>query len=132
MDKEKRKRGDEEEGQKGEGRKKMEAEGAAPTEEEVEEFFAILRRMKMAVKYFERGGRNGELGWREALETEEVVVVEEEEGEGEGVVVVVDDDHHKAGMTTLMKRPRKGGVEQCLVLDLNAAAPEEGQSNIDS
>ncbi|KHN20723.1 hypothetical protein glysoja_019040 [Glycine soja] len=30
-----------------------------PTEEEVEEFFAILRRMRMAVKYFDDKGRGG-------------------------------------------------------------------------
>ena len=39
-----------------------------PTEEEVEEFFAILRRMRMAVKYFDDKGRGGR-EWREALET---------------------------------------------------------------
>ncbi|WCJ21972.1 hypothetical protein M5689_004082 [Euphorbia peplus] len=37
------------------------------TEEQVEEFFAILRRMQVAVKYFEK--ENGE-GWRAALEAE--------------------------------------------------------------
>ncbi|KAF2298756.1 hypothetical protein GH714_026642 [Hevea brasiliensis] len=42
------------------------------TEEEVEEFFAILRRMQVAVKYFEKG--NGE-GWRAAVEAEMVAVV---------------------------------------------------------
>jgi hypothetical protein len=91
-----------------------------PTEEEVEEFFAILRRMKVAVKYFERSaGRNGE-GWRAALETDEVVLVEDEE---EGVVVVGnDDDEHKGGKMR-MNRP---ALEETEPLDLNAAAPEEG------
>lgn len=118
MEKEKsRKRGEEEEG---EGRKKKVKE--VPTEEEVEEFFAILRRMKVAVKYFERSaGGNGE-GWRSALETDEVVLVEEDEEEG---IVVVDDEHNKGGKMR-MKRP---APEETEALDLNAAAPEEGESN---
>ncbi|CDO98438.1 unnamed protein product [Coffea canephora] len=38
----------------------VEAETAAaqPSEEEVEEFFTILRRMHVAVKYFEKSGSN--------------------------------------------------------------------------
>ncbi|KAF2324858.1 hypothetical protein GH714_018109 [Hevea brasiliensis] len=42
------------------------------TEEEVEEFFAILRSIQVAVKYFEKG--NGE-GWRAAVEAEVVAAV---------------------------------------------------------
>ncbi|KAK4426894.1 hypothetical protein Salat_1458200 [Sesamum alatum] len=37
-------------------------DAAPPTEEEVEEFFAILRRMHVAVKYFQKGASNGEGG----------------------------------------------------------------------
>lgn len=48
------------------------------TEEEVDEFFAILRRMQVAVKYFEKG--NGE-GWRAAVEAEVVAVVGGEKDE---------------------------------------------------
>lgn len=33
-----------------------ETEQAQPTEEEVEEFFSILRRMNVAVRYFEKSG----------------------------------------------------------------------------
>nr|XP_043634311.1 uncharacterized protein LOC122605425 [Erigeron canadensis] len=33
-----------------------------PTEDEVEEFFAILRRMREAVKYFEKGKSSGDGG----------------------------------------------------------------------
>ncbi|KAG6675676.1 hypothetical protein I3843_15G109200 [Carya illinoinensis] len=111
-----------------------------PTEEEVEEFFAILRRMKVAVKYFERsvGGNNGE-GWRAALETDEVVVLEElehEEDQEEGVVVVVhgDDDaeHDEGGAMSMVKQKKNKKirgvgkrVEESEVLDLNTAAPEE-------
>lgn len=48
----------------GERRRKEESEAAAeeetaqaqPTEEEVEEFFSILRRMNVAVRYFEKSG----------------------------------------------------------------------------
>lgn len=52
---------------------------APPSEAEVEEFFAIVRRMHVAVKYFGQkangvdGKRPGK--WRAALEAEEVVMV---------------------------------------------------------
>ncbi|KAL3512258.1 hypothetical protein ACH5RR_024975 [Cinchona calisaya] len=51
----KRKRGDH--GGDGERRRKRN-EVAQPSEEEVEEFFTILRRMQVAVKYFEKTGSN--------------------------------------------------------------------------
>ncbi|KAK4436943.1 hypothetical protein Salat_0028200 [Sesamum alatum] len=35
---------------------------APPTEEEVEEFFAILRRMRVAVKYFKKDASNSKDG----------------------------------------------------------------------
>ena len=47
------------------------AEGAAvPADEEVEECFAILRRMKEAVRYFDGRGKE----WREALESSEIAI----------------------------------------------------------
>ncbi|MED6137781.1 hypothetical protein PIB30_068210 [Stylosanthes scabra] len=49
------------------GEQKGEEPGAAPTEEEVEEFFAILRRMKVALDYFDQKGKGGR-EWREVLE----------------------------------------------------------------
>ncbi|XP_057745983.1 uncharacterized protein LOC130965260 isoform X3 [Arachis stenosperma] len=44
---------------------------AAPTDEEVEEFFAILRRMKVAVDYFDQKGKGGREWRRELLEQTE-------------------------------------------------------------
>ncbi|XP_058192195.1 protein NIM1-INTERACTING 2-like [Rhododendron vialii] len=75
----KRKRAEDD--QVGGGRRKemreVEAEGEAmPTDEEVDEFFAILRRMQVAVKYFKKGGRNAAAGrkwtgrWATELEAE--------------------------------------------------------------
>lgn len=124
---EKRKRdGDKEE--EGEEKKKVrDREVDVPTEEEVEEFFAILRRMKVAVKYFESNGE----GWRAALENEEVVEVEE--------VVDGDDQDQTLELMKLKKKKmnsnnnynnRLVGEEETGVLDLNAAAPEEAESNI--
>ncbi|KAL8509921.1 hypothetical protein ACS0TY_016949 [Phlomoides rotata] len=43
-----------------------------PTEEEVDEFFAILRRMRVAVKYFEKEGINSKVAGGETLPTVEV------------------------------------------------------------
>ncbi|KAL1363620.1 hypothetical protein HN51_011822 [Arachis hypogaea] len=44
---------------------------AAPKDEEVEEFFAILRRMKVAVDYFDQKGKGGREWRRELLEQTE-------------------------------------------------------------
>ena len=127
---EKRKRdGDKEEGEE---RKKVmrDQDVEVPSEEEVDEFFAILRRMKVAVKYFESNGE----GWRAALENEEVVEVGE----------VVDEDNDQDHKLELMKLKKKKnsnnnnnnnrlvGEEETGGLDLNAAAPEEAESNIGS
>ncbi|KAL3748765.1 hypothetical protein ACJRO7_009925 [Eucalyptus globulus] len=73
------------------------AEGAPPSEAEVEEFFAIVRRMHVAVKYFERaaaagGGGAGAAGddrgkgWRSALESGAgfAAAAEEIDGDGDG------------------------------------------------
>ncbi|KAL2321207.1 hypothetical protein Fmac_030176 [Flemingia macrophylla] len=89
------------------GEEELEEDGVSvPTEEEVEEFFAILRRMRVAVKYFDhkRGGRE----WRQALETAELAV--DHSGQ---------EDHNpdkKAGDPIV-----NGGF------DLNAAAPEASE-----
>lgn len=86
-----------------------------PTEEEVEEFFAILRRMRVAVKYFDDKGRGGR-EWREVLETAELAVdhSEEADGEQEG-----DDGNPKK---------KRGEVANVIEgFDLNAAAPEAAE-----
>ena len=41
------------------GKEEEEEVVAPPTEDEVEEFFAILRRMRDAIKYLEKGGDGG-------------------------------------------------------------------------
>ncbi|KAK7364075.1 hypothetical protein VNO80_12439 [Phaseolus coccineus] len=86
-----------------------------PTEEEVEEFFAILGRMRVAVKYFDHKGRGGRK-WREALETAELAV--EHGGEADG------------GQQGDDGNPKKKGGELTNVtegFDLNAAAPESAE-----
>ncbi|XP_023885216.1 uncharacterized protein LOC111997362 [Quercus suber] len=130
MEVEKRKRdGDKEEGEE---RKKVvrDRDLEVPSEEEVEEFFAILRRMKVAVNYFESNGE----GWRAALENEEALEVEE-------VVDDEDEQDHKLELVKLRKKKNSNnnnnnkrlmGEEETGVLDLNAAAPEEAESNIGS
>ncbi|GKV23543.1 hypothetical protein SLEP1_g33253 [Rubroshorea leprosula] len=75
MEKEKRKR-NEEEREKGVEKKVSKKEEAS--EDEVEEFFAILKRMKVAMNYFEKAGGKD---WRSAVEAEVVVTEEEEEKE---------------------------------------------------
>ncbi|KAI9088099.1 hypothetical protein K1719_030076 [Acacia pycnantha] len=81
------------------------AEGAAaPADDEVEECFAILRRMKEAVRYFDERGKE----WREALEKTEIVV-----GDGGGggeAAINSEEETHKRGW------------------DLNVAAPEAAES----
>lgn len=71
----KRKRGDEGESERKKGKEIREDNGGqTATEEEVEEFFAILRRIRVAVKYFEkRNGRGRKLRegrWLRSLELE--------------------------------------------------------------
>ncbi|KAJ9187293.1 hypothetical protein P3X46_002766 [Hevea brasiliensis] len=83
------------------------------TEEEVEEFFAILRSMQVAVKYFEKG--NGE-GWRAAVEAEVVAAV----GAGEDE----KDEMEKKKEEVPERRPI---VEETGVFDLNEMP--EAESN---
>ncbi|KAF5734526.1 hypothetical protein HS088_TW15G00018 [Tripterygium wilfordii] len=74
--------------------KKLKEDEDVATEEEVEEFYAILRRMKAAVKYFakEKGNHNnnnGE-GWR-AVEAEVAATVAVAEKEEQEMKVPVED-----------------------------------------
>ncbi|PSR95718.1 Hsp70 nucleotide exchange factor like [Actinidia chinensis var. chinensis] len=83
---------------------------AAPSEEEIEEFFAILRRMHVAVQCFEKGNGNSnvdgrKLTGRTAIETEALA----------GTDVV------KAGEESVIGA-RKNGV-----WDLNAVPEDESQ-----
>ncbi|CAL5374326.1 unnamed protein product [Camellia sinensis] len=84
---------------------------AAPTEEEVEEFFAILRRMHVAVKYFENSGGDGvrkvKGRWGAALEAE----------------VKAAADGVKAAEESVVNGVRENGV-----LDLNAVPEAESNS----
>lgn len=88
-----------------------------PTEEEVEEFYAILRRMKVAVKYFDDKCK-GRREWREALEQAELTVVDGEDHGGDCGGVA--DDKKKEGLG--------GGVMINEGFDLNAVAPEAAES----
>ncbi|KAL7223254.1 hypothetical protein ACSBR1_024836 [Camellia fascicularis] len=120
-EKKKRKRSaeDDEVGGGGVGRRRKEREEAvkavaveaAPTEEEVEEFFAILRRMHVAVKYFENSGGDGvrkvKGRWGEALEAE----------------VIAAADGVKAAEESVVNGVRENGV-----LDLNAVPEAESNS----
>ncbi|XVE58767.1 hypothetical protein DITRI_Ditri04bG0195700 [Diplodiscus trichospermus] len=112
MEKEKRKRGEKEskEGlvmEKKQHKKVRKEEEVS--EKEVEEFFAILRRMKAVVKYFEKGAA-GE-GWRAAVEAERPVVEDNDDDDA----VKDDIDNDKTGEA----------VEENGVFDLNAAPDEE-------
>lgn len=96
-------------GGSGGGAAGVEEEAAVPmqTEDEVEEFFAILRRMKEAVKYFDEKGWVGK-EWRGALE--------------QAAEDAVDDDGEGAAA--------KNSEEELVNLgfDLNAVAPEAAES----
>lgn len=51
-----------------------------PTEEEVDEFFAILRRMRVAVKYFQKEALNGKSGGNEPQSSTAVEAAVEDGG----------------------------------------------------
>lgn len=87
-----------------------------PTEEEVEEFYAILRRMKVAVKYFDDRGRGGGKEWRQLLENADVTVHH------------AGDTVAAAGDTADDKRKIKGISTANQGFDLNAVAPEAAES----
>ncbi|RDX91016.1 hypothetical protein CR513_27064, partial [Mucuna pruriens] len=89
-------------------------DGGVPTEEEVEEFFAILRRMRVAVKYFDDKGRGGR-EWREVLETADVAVDH------------ARDDVAAAGVDDVKAKKKAGEVMINEGFDLNAVAPEAAE-----
>ncbi|KAI3407883.1 uncharacterized protein J3R85_020681 [Psidium guajava] len=100
--------------------------GAPPSEAEVEEFYAIVRRMHAAVKYFcqKANGADGKLPgkWRATLEAEEVAAVDA----GEVLDGKERAKKEAAAATTTAKSPTPEGVaEENGALDLNCL-PEEG------
>lgn len=113
MEKEKTKRSDKERKELGvvietkKKRKKIIRKEEETSEKEVEEFFAILKRMRAVVKYFEKGGARE--GWRAAVEAERPLLVE----------AGGDDD------CIGNDKMRKDGVEENGVFDLNAAPEAE-------
>lgn len=107
----KKNRGTEEEEEEGGG-----TGCVVPTEEEVEEFYAILRRMKVAVKYFDDRGRGGGKEWRQLLENADVTVHH------------AGDTVAAAGDTAEDKRKIKGISTANQGFDLNAVAPEAAES----
>ncbi|KAH7857242.1 hypothetical protein Vadar_010473 [Vaccinium darrowii] len=73
------------------------AAAATPTDEEVDEFFAILRRMHVAVKYFEKSnaaGRKLTGRWATSLEAEVLAGVK-----------VAEDGERKKGALDLNALP---------------------------
>ncbi|PNX87038.1 hypothetical protein L195_g043122 [Trifolium pratense] len=84
-----------------------------PTEEEVEEFYSILKRMKVVVKYFDDKGKGGR-EWRETLEKPPEL----------------DVDHGGAAVEVENKKEKMGGdvVTRNQGFDLNAVAPEAADS----
>ncbi|XP_057472482.1 protein NIM1-INTERACTING 2-like [Actinidia eriantha] len=90
------------------GNGRMKKAEAAPPDEEVEEFFAILRRMHVAIQYFEKVNGNGKVDGRKltgrtAIEAEALAMT----------------DGVKAGEESI-SGARKNGV-----LDLNAVPEDE-------
>ncbi|GAU22733.1 hypothetical protein TSUD_138580 [Trifolium subterraneum] len=85
-----------------------------PTEEEVEEFYAILKRMKVVVKYFDDKGKGGR-EWIETLEKPPELDVEH----GGAAAVKVENKIEKMGGDMLT-------INQDF--DLNAVAPEAAES----
>lgn len=88
--------------------KEGDEEQVMPTEEEVEEFYAIVRRMQEAMKYFEKGNNGGDQGrrfvegrWRAVMESEKEKNKVEDEDEGlrkkvsgeERAVVVIENNN---------------------------------------
>ncbi|TXG51473.1 hypothetical protein EZV62_023997 [Acer yangbiense] len=103
-------------------RKKKEEKEEIVTDAEVEEFFAILRRMQVAVKYF------GE-GWRSAVETDAAAAV------AVTATAAVDEDDKdqevKIGETAAAAvEVVEEEEENCRFLDLNATP--EGESHVAS
>ncbi|KAL0342932.1 UNVERIFIED_CONTAM: protein NIM1-INTERACTING 2 [Sesamum angustifolium] len=89
MEKEKRKRQDDGEAAGKRGKPREENDGvkrAVPADEEVDEFYAILKRIQVAVKYFKRrngdryadGGLTAKPLWRPSFEQEDFDGVKKE------------------------------------------------------
>lgn len=119
------------------GRKEEEAE-ALPSDEEVEEFFAIVRRMSEAVKYLKRkgcgtGGVGVRFGAVLEAETAAAAAVDGEEGENrEGAVNHSDRVEKDKGRTIRVEEDGEGredmdggGDDRDLLLDLNSS-PKDG------
>ncbi|KAK4749003.1 hypothetical protein SAY87_026452 [Trapa incisa] len=120
---------------RGKGREEGEAEtGASPMDEEVEEFCAIMRRLREAVKYLRRQGYNtGGLGRRwDVLEAETAAAIGGGGNEEEDNNLVEKD---RVGNTTVDDRISEGaaGVDGAgggrvgvgRLLDLNTS-PKDG------
>ncbi|XP_073049077.1 uncharacterized protein [Primulina eburnea] len=77
---------------------------AEPADEEVEEFFAILRRIQVAVKYFkERASRErAATPWNPSFEQEDFAGVEKEhmENKNAGLDLNSDPDSEHNGLVT--------------------------------
>ncbi|KAK8657121.1 hypothetical protein V6N13_035377 [Hibiscus sabdariffa] len=87
---------------------------AAASEEEVEEFFAILGRMKAVVKYFNKGSGAEGKGWRAAaVEAEKTVMA-------------------ATAMDVIDNKNRREAVVESGVLDLNEAPEEEEEEPLSS
>ncbi|KDP29399.1 hypothetical protein JCGZ_18320 [Jatropha curcas] len=104
MEAEKRKREDDGERKRSKGKRALNQRETAATEEEVEEFFAILRRIRVAVKYFEK---NDGKRWEPSFEKEDF---EEVNGDIEP------------------KRKEEDCVDENTGLDLNSDPPSEDNS----
>lgn len=113
MNAEKRKRGDnEEQGGKSKRTKGNEVNGGLTVkDDEVDEFFAILKRIQVAVKYFDK--RNGgtrkltEKGWRPRFEAEDF--------DGDNGVNNTDNNENNGG-----KSKTEEAAEEISGFDLNS------------
>ncbi|KAJ8773120.1 hypothetical protein K2173_028297 [Erythroxylum novogranatense] len=89
----------------------------ATEDDEVEEFFAILRSMQVAAKYFDRGNKDG---WRAAVEADVV-----------GISGGIADEKEEKHISTksIQKVKEEAGVvvveEETGVFDLNATPETE-------
>lgn len=121
------------------GREEAEAT-ASPSDEEVEEFYAILNRVREAVKYLKSKGHGmGVEGgrWTAVVEAEAAaaMVADGEEEEGEEVDVRADDNNKLGRVIDIEEEDGKGAEEEMdlvgggdLLLDLNSS-PKDGCCN---
>lgn len=104
-------------------KKERSKEAEDATEEEVEEFFAILRRMKEAMKYLQKSTAGG---CRAAVESESeaeasVAVAEEDEDRRE----VKGEVSRGSQLPVVMAEEEEEEETGCINLDLNVAPVEE-------